>query len=126
MFPLDLACSAKDSARLYKSDLIRPRRRRPSPGNMPAGFRIFERANVTLTNQGGTIMAHETTGIPPLAERIRGFFTQSDQFESAWERDLRQEERRRERTRIAQELHDTLLQGLLSATMQLQLAEIGR
>ena len=68
-------------------------------------------------------MAHETTGIPPLAERIRGFFTQSDQFESAWERDLRQEERRRERTRIAQELHDTLLQGLLSASMQLQVAE---
>ena len=68
-------------------------------------------------------MAHETEGIPPFAERIKGFFTQSDHIESAWERDLRQEERRRERTRIAQELHDTLLQGLLSASLQLQLAE---
>jgi signal transduction histidine kinase len=71
----------------------------------------------------GTIMARENAGIPPLAERIRGFFTLSGQRESAWERELRQEERRRERTRIAQELHDTLLQGLLSASMQLQLAE---
>ena len=69
------------------------------------------------------MMARETEGIPPLAERIRGFFTQPDQRESAWERNLRQEERRRERTRIAQELHDTLLQGLLSASMQLQVAE---
>ena len=68
-------------------------------------------------------MAHETEGIPPLAQRIRGFFTQSGHIESAWERDLRQEERLRERTRIAQELHDTLLQGLLSASMQLQVAE---
>jgi signal transduction histidine kinase len=68
-------------------------------------------------------MSHETEGIPPLAERIRGFFTQSDQHQSAWEHNLRQEERRLERTRIARELHDTLLQGLLSAAMQLQLAE---
>src|SRR5258708_28973908 len=36
---------------------------------------------------------------------------------------LVQEERRRERTRIARELHDTWLQGLLSASMQLQVAE---
>jgi signal transduction histidine kinase len=68
-------------------------------------------------------MARETAGIPPLAERIRGYFTRSDQHESTREHILRQEERRRERTRIARELHDTLLQGLLSASMQLQLAE---
>ena len=68
-------------------------------------------------------MALETAGIPQLAERIRGFFIRHDQRESTREQVLRQEERRRERTRIARELHDTLLQGLLSASMQLQLAE---
>ena len=36
---------------------------------------------------------------------------------------LRFEERLSERTRIAQELHDTLLQGFLSASMQLQVAD---
>ncbi|HEY4045624.1 MAG TPA: two-component regulator propeller domain-containing protein [Acidobacteriaceae bacterium] len=36
--------------------------------------------------------------------------------------DLRFEERLAERTRIAQELHDTLLQGFLSASMQLHVA----
>lgn len=36
--------------------------------------------------------------------------------------DLRSEERLAERTRIAQELYDTLLQGFLSASMQLHLA----
>jgi len=36
---------------------------------------------------------------------------------------LRFEERLTERTRIAQELHDTLLQGFLSASMQLHVAE---
>jgi signal transduction histidine kinase/ligand-binding sensor domain-containing protein len=36
---------------------------------------------------------------------------------------LRFEERLAERTRIAQELHDTLLQGFLSASMQLHVAE---
>ena len=35
---------------------------------------------------------------------------------------VRFEERLAERTRIAQELHDTLLQGFLSASMQLHLA----
>jgi len=52
-------------------------------------------------------------GIPPLAGRIRGSLCGNR------ERSLRLEERVRERTRIAQELHDTLLQGLLSATLQL-------
>lgn len=36
---------------------------------------------------------------------------------------MRFEERLAERTRIAQELHDTLLQGFLSASMQLQVAD---
>src|SRR5258708_12209485 len=68
-------------------------------------------------------MTHETTGIPPLARRIPGYFTLSNTHESTREHILLQEERRLERTRIARELHDTWLQGLLSASMQLQLAE---
>jgi signal transduction histidine kinase len=36
---------------------------------------------------------------------------------------MRFEERLAERTRIAQELHDTLLQGFLSASMQLHVAD---
>jgi signal transduction histidine kinase/ligand-binding sensor domain-containing protein len=39
-----------------------------------------------------------------------------------WQLNLRFEERLGERTRIAQELHDTLLQGILSASMQLDVA----
>jgi ligand-binding sensor domain-containing protein/signal transduction histidine kinase len=38
---------------------------------------------------------------------------------------MRMEERINERTRIAQELHDTLLQGMLSASLQLAVAEEG-
>ncbi len=68
-------------------------------------------------------MTHETTSIPPLARRIPGYFTLSNAHESTREHILLQEERRLERTRIARELHDTLLQGLLSASMQLQVAE---
>ncbi len=68
-------------------------------------------------------MPRETAGIPPFVQRIRNYFGQSDPRESAREHFLLQEERRRERARIARDLHDTLLQGLLSAAMQLQLAE---
>jgi signal transduction histidine kinase len=74
-------------------------------------------------NQGGTNMSPESAGIPPLAQRIRGYFARNDQHPSTREQALLAEERRRERTRIAHELHDTLLQGLLSASMQLQVAE---
>lgn len=68
-------------------------------------------------------MAQEAAGIPQLTDRIRSLFNRYDQHQSIREQVLRQEERRRERIRIARELHDTLLQGLLSASMQLQLAE---
>jgi signal transduction histidine kinase len=68
-------------------------------------------------------MERQTTGIPQLAKEIRGYFTGHDHHQSTGELFLRQEERRRERTRIARELHDTLLQGFLSAAMQLQVAE---
>jgi signal transduction histidine kinase len=39
-----------------------------------------------------------------------------------WELSLRLEERQRERERIARELHDTLLQGFLGVSLQLQVA----
>ena len=68
-------------------------------------------------------MPRETASIPPLAQRIRRYFTRSIPQESLREAQLRHEERCRERARIARELHDTLLQGLLSASLQLQVAE---
>lgn len=68
-------------------------------------------------------MERETVGPPPLTERIRAYFTGIFQNKSTREETLRQEERCRERIRIARELHDTWLQGLLSASMQLQVAE---
>ena len=68
-------------------------------------------------------MERETAGTPPLAERIRGYFARTHQDELIREEVLRREERCRERNRIARELHDTWLQGLLSACMQLQVAE---
>lgn len=43
-------------------------------------------------------------------------------FQMARKLNLRFEERLAERTRVAQELHDTLLQGVLSASMQLHVA----
>ncbi|HTB95312.1 MAG TPA: histidine kinase [Candidatus Sulfotelmatobacter sp.] len=68
-------------------------------------------------------MERETTVLQPLAGRIRNFFAAHDQQPSTREQSLLAEERRLERARIARELHDTLLQGLLSASMQLELAE---
>lgn len=68
-------------------------------------------------------MPREIAPIPPLAQRIRRYFTRSNPPESFREAQLRQEERCSERARIARELHDTLLQGLLSASLQLQVAE---
>ncbi len=40
----------------------------------------------------------------------------------AWQMTIRMEERLDERTRIARDIHDTLLQGLLSASLQLSIA----
>jgi signal transduction histidine kinase len=68
-------------------------------------------------------MPREIASIPFLARSIRQYFTRSNPPESCREALLRQEERCRERARIARELHDTLLQGLLSASLQLQVAE---
>jgi signal transduction histidine kinase len=68
-------------------------------------------------------MPREIAPIPLLAQRIQGYFIRSVSHLSCREDLLRQEERCRERARIARELHDTLLQGLLSASLQLQVAE---
>src|SRR5262249_12365636 len=46
----------------------------------------------------------------------------TDQRQRRLEDDIRLEERRRERARIVQELHDTLLQGFLGASMVLDQA----
>ncbi|HJX89318.1 MAG TPA: sensor histidine kinase [Pyrinomonadaceae bacterium] len=51
------------------------------------------------------------------------FFYQRRQQRLISEMNLRFEHRLAERTRIAQDLHDTLLQGLLSASMQLHVAD---
>jgi signal transduction histidine kinase len=58
----------------------------------------------------------------PLAERIRERFLRPYQHRTTREGNL-QEERHKERIRIARDLHDTLLQGFLSASMQLCLAD---
>jgi ligand-binding sensor domain-containing protein/signal transduction histidine kinase len=50
-------------------------------------------------------------------------FYQSKMRRLARQYDMRLEERVNERTRIAQDLHDTLLQGVLSASMQLHVAD---
>ncbi len=68
-------------------------------------------------------MTWKTAGIPLIAERIRASFRPHGHDGSNGVMRIRQEERRRERTRIARELHDTLLQELLSASMQLCIAE---
>ena len=57
------------------------------------------------------------------AERIRERFLRHSEGEIAREGNLLLEERQKERLRIARELHDTLLQGFLSASMQLCLAD---
>src|SRR5215471_17235324 len=49
-------------------------------------------------------------------------FRQTDQSHPLREADIRMEERHRERARIIHELHDTLLQGFLGASMLLQYA----
>lgn len=59
----------------------------------------------------------------PLAERIRERLRRHHQGTFSPEWSVLQEERRKERTRIARELHDTLLQGFLSASLQLCLAD---
>ena len=69
-------------------------------------------------------MSWANLGIPPLARSISGKL-RGYRHRNQWKREshLRKEERLQERTRIARELHDTLLQDLFSATLQLCLVD---
>jgi signal transduction histidine kinase len=68
-------------------------------------------------------MDGKKTGLPSLAARIRAWFRRARRDDrAASESNLRLDERRRERLRIARDLHDTFLQGLLSSSMQLHAA----
>jgi signal transduction histidine kinase len=58
-----------------------------------------------------------------LVKRIWERFRRHSHGDSSQQWNLLQEERRKERLQIARELHDTLLQGCLSASMQLCLAD---
>jgi len=62
------------------------------------------------------------SGAARVAERIQRWFRRPNQKQSNRELDLRREERLRERARIARELHDTLFQGFLGASLQLHQA----
>src|SRR6185436_18824225 len=57
-----------------------------------------------------------------VTERIQAWFRRLDREPWNRELNLRLEERRRERARIARELHDTLFQGFLGASLQLHYA----
>src|SRR5580693_2823270 len=54
-----------------------------------------------------------------VAARIQGWFGRSEREQLNRELNLRREERLRERARIARDLHDTLFQGFLGASMQI-------
>ena len=56
------------------------------------------------------------------AEVINKSFRLVDRARSRWELSVRLEERQRERERVARELHDSLLQGFLGVSLQLQAA----
>jgi len=60
--------------------------------------------------------------LPLTVERIEGWFRRRTEEQATRELDIRLEERRKERARIARDLHDTLLQGLFGASMLLDAA----
>jgi len=66
---------------------------------------------------GGTVSTHDE--VARATEWIRKWFRRSHREQLDWELKVRLEERRRERLRIARELHDTLFQGFVGASMQI-------
>src|SRR5580704_496827 len=66
---------------------------------------------------GGAVSTNEV--VARAAKRIQSWFRGPARDRLDFELNVRLEERHRERTRIARELHDTLFQGFLGASMQL-------
>jgi signal transduction histidine kinase len=66
---------------------------------------------------GGTVSTQDV--VARAAERIQSWFGRPTKDHLDRELNVRLEERHRERARIARELHDTLFQGFLGASMQL-------
>ena len=83
----------------------------PSEKNTFNGFWFANRDGLLLQNAAGDISEGRLLGSRWEAEDCAG-----------QEINLRLEERRKERARIARELHDTLFQGFFSASMMLQTA----
>jgi signal transduction histidine kinase len=78
----------------------------------------FERSPNAMAGGAGW-----TRGVVPRAtEQSQGWFRFPNQEQVNRERNLRLEERRKERARIARELHDTLFQGFLGASLLLHTA----
>jgi signal transduction histidine kinase len=69
---------------------------------------------------GGTVCTHNVAA--RATEWIRKWFRRSHREQLDWELKVCLEERGRERVRIARELHDTMFQGFIGASMQLHAA----
>ena len=112
-------------------------RRRASYNNLRPGqyrFRVIASNNDGLWNEEGASVAfsiapafYQTNWFILLCLAVAGFLTwigyQWRVRQVASRLHMQFNERISERTRIAQDLHDTLLQGLLSASMQLHIAD---
>jgi signal transduction histidine kinase/ligand-binding sensor domain-containing protein len=111
-------------------------RRQAFYSNLPPGnysFRVSATNNGGVWNEAGTSLDfsvapayYQTTwfrlGCVAAFLALLGVIYQLRLGQVARQFNMRLEERVRERTRIAQELHDTLLQGFLSASMQVHVA----
>src|SRR5262245_60100800 len=84
----------------------------------PSPLRAVQ-ADCTMCGSDGVPVAPSNTRTRAALQRRFRFI---DQKRSQYGRDIGLEERRKERTRIVQELHDTLLQGFLGASMVLDQA----
>jgi signal transduction histidine kinase len=80
-------------------------------GEMPMNF-VEQFANATV----GEAVCTSDIAVPVTGRRRRPV-GRLDPHDSNWELSLRLEEQRRERTRIARELHDTLFQGFFGASL---------
>ena len=78
------------------------------------------------TNRSANVMIGGVAGAPELVEwateRVRNWFRAPTHTELMRDAGVRQDERLRERARIARDLHDNLLQGFLGLSLQLQVA----